>query len=96
MPKAMWSGQLLANATDDQVQVVEGNVYFPMEAVDQNYLQPTSKTTTCPWKGLANYYDVIVEGKVNGDAAWTYRTPSDAAKQIAGHVAFWKGVEVIK
>jgi uncharacterized protein (DUF427 family) len=70
------------------VQILEGNVYFPMQAVHQQHLRPSSKTTTCAWKGAANYYDVVVDGQVNQEAAWTYKTPLPAAKQIAEHIAF--------
>lgn len=94
MPKAIWNGRVIAEAADDAVEVVEGNVYFPMQAVPPEFLQTSDKTSSCPWKGIANYYDVVVDGKVSPDAAWIYRTPSDAAKQIAGHVAFWRGVSV--
>ncbi|MBK4738424.1 DUF427 domain-containing protein [Noviherbaspirillum pedocola] len=94
MPKAIWNGSVIAEAPDDAVEIVEGNVYFPMHAVREDLLQPSDNTSSCYWKGRANYYHVVVDGKVNQDAAWTYRTPSDAAQRIAGHVAFWHGVEV--
>lgn len=94
MPKAIWNDRIIAEATDDAIEIVEGNVYFPMQAVRQDLLQASDKTSICPWKGKANYYHVVVDGKVNQDAAWTYREPSDAAKQIAGRVAFWHGVNV--
>lgn len=94
MPKAIWNGAVIAEAPDDAVQRVEGNVYFPMHAVRQEYLQSSEKITHCHWKGSASYYEVVVNGKTNVDAAWTYRQPLDAAKQIAEHIAFWRGVEV--
>lgn len=94
MPKAIWNGSIIAEAADDAVEIVEGNVYFPMQAVHKDFLQTSDKTTRCPWKGIANYFHVVIDGKVNHDAAWTYRAPSSAAKQIAGHVAFRRGVEV--
>jgi uncharacterized protein (DUF427 family) len=94
MPTARWNGAVIAEAPDDAVEIVEGNVYFPMQAVHPQYLRASSKTTTCHWKGLANYFDVIVDGEVNQDAAWTYREPAAAAKQIAGFIAFWRGVQV--
>lgn len=94
MPTASWNGAVIAEATDDQVQIVENNVYFPMSAVKQEYLQPSATESKCPWKGTANYFSLLVDGETNRDAVWTYRTPFDAAKQIAGHVAFWKGVTV--
>ena len=96
MPRAIWNGKVIADAPADTVEIVEGNVYFPMRAVRQEYLSPSEKITQCHWKGSANYYDVVVEGKVNRDAAWTYRQPFDAAKQIADHIAFWRGVEIEK
>jgi uncharacterized protein (DUF427 family) len=74
--------------------VVEGNQYFPPGAVKREHLRPSEKHTTCPWKGVASYYDVVVDGQVNEDAAWYYPEPKDAAKQIKDHVAFWRGVTV--
>jgi uncharacterized protein (DUF427 family) len=94
MPKAIWNDKVIADARADDVRVVEGNVYFPHEAVKQEYLQPSSKTTQCPWKGTANYFNVVVDGKRNEDAAWTYRTPKEAAQEVAGRVSFWRGVTV--
>ncbi|MHB1134427.1 MAG: DUF427 domain-containing protein [Chloroflexota bacterium] len=92
MAKATWNGAVLAEA-DDTV-VVEGNHYFRPEAVNQEYLQPSDNHTTCPWKGVASYYHVVVDGQVNKDAAWFYPTTKDAAKHIAGRIAFWRGVKV--
>ena len=94
MPTASWNGAVIAQATDAQVQVVENNVYFPLTAVTQAYLRPSNHTSICPWKGTASYYDLVVDGAVNANAAWYYPQPKDAAKQIAGHVAFWRGVSV--
>ncbi len=94
MPTARWNGAVIAQATDDQVQIVENNVYFPLSAVTQAYLRPSSHTSICPWKGTASYYDLVVDGQTNANAAWYYPQPKDAAKQIAGHVAFWRGVSV--
>ena len=94
MPTASWNGAVIAQATDAQVQVVENNVYFPLSAVKQDYLRPSSYTSICPWKGTASYYDLVVDGQTNANAAWYYPEPKDAAKQIAGHVAFWRGVSV--
>ncbi len=94
MPTASWNGAVIAQATDEQVELVENNVYFPPSAVKQEYLRPSSHTTICPWKGTASYYDVVVDGQTNANAAWYYPQPKDAAKQIAGHVAFWRGVSV--
>ena len=94
MPKATWNGALLAQADDDEVELVEGNVYFPPDKVDRTYLRDSQTRTLCPWKGTASYYDVVVEGKSNKDAAWVYPVTTPAAENIAGYVAFWKGVEV--
>jgi uncharacterized protein (DUF427 family) len=92
MPKAVWNGTTLAETTEGQV--VEGNYYFPPQSVKQQYVKPSMTHTTCPWKGEASYYDIVVDGKVNKDAAWYYPAPKEAAKQITGYVAFWKGVQV--
>lgn len=92
MAKATWNGATLAES--DQCIVVEGNQYFPPTAVKSEYLQPSSTHTTCPWKGEASYYSVVVDGQVNNDAAWYYPTPKEAAQQIKDYVAFWHGVSV--
>ncbi len=92
MAKATWNGTVLAES--EKYEVVEGNVYFPPEAVRVERLRASSTHTTCPWKGVASYYDVVVDGQVNKDAAWYYPEPKDAARNIRGHVAFWKGVQV--
>jgi uncharacterized protein (DUF427 family) len=92
MPKATWNGAVLAES--DRCQVVEGNQYFPPEDVNMDYFQVSQTHTTCGWKGLASYYSVVVDGQVNADAAWYYPEPKDAAKNIAGYIAFWKGVKV--
>mgnify|MGYP001796611086 CR=1 FL=1 len=81
-------------AESDDVEVVDGYTYFPADSVDHRYLRASSHHTTCPWKGTASYYSVTVDGQTNPDAAWYYPTPKDAASEIAGHVAFWKGVTV--
>jgi len=94
MPTASWNGTVIAEATDDRVEIVERNVYFPIDAVRREYLRPSETHTVCGWKGTASYYDVVVDGQVNTDAAWYYPEPKDAAKQITGRVAFWKGVTV--
>lgn len=91
--KAIWKGQVLAES-DDTV-VVEGNHYFPAAALHREHLRESATHTTCPWKGSASYYDVVVGAEVNRDAAWYYPEPKPAAANIAGRVAFWKGVEVI-
>ena len=90
--KAIWNGAVLADS--DRTVVVEGNHYFPSASTNRQYFRASETHTTCHWKGEASYYDVVVDGKVNHDAAWYYPEPSDAAKQIKDHVAFWKGVQV--
>lgn len=90
--KATWNGHVIA--ASEATVVVEGNHYFPLEAVDPAVLRPSDTTTTCPWKGQASYFSIEVGGRVNRDAAWTYRAPKAAAAEIAGFVAFWRGVEV--
>ncbi len=92
MAKAIWEGVVVAES--DACVIVEGNHYFPLAAIQKAYFQPSKTTTVCPWKGVANYYDIEVNGKRNPDAAWYYPEPSAAAKQIKDHVAFWKGVRV--
>jgi len=94
MPKAIWNGKTLAEAQPAEVQRVEGNVYFPPAKVERAFLRESDTQTVCPWKGTASYYDVVVDGKVNKDAAWVYPETKDAAKHIRGHIAFWKGVTV--
>lgn len=94
MPTATWNGTVIAEAPASAVEIVEGNVYFPLGAVHAAYLQPSNLHTTCPWKGTASYYSVAVNGEVNRDAAWFYPEPKDAAKQITGRIAFWRGVQV--
>ena len=90
--KATWNGVTIAESSD--TVVVEGNHYFPPDAVKREFLTPSDHQTRCPWKGLASYYNVAVNGDVNANAAWYYPEPSEAAKQIKDHVAFWKGVVV--
>ena len=92
MPKATWNGVVLAES--DKCEVVEGNQYFPPDAVKREYFKESSTHTTCPWKGEASYYTIEVNGKENKDAAWYYPTPKDAAKQIKDYIAFWHGVQV--
>jgi len=94
MAKAIWEGAVLAEST--RCVEVEGNQYFPPEAIKTEYLKPSATHSVCPWKGTASYYDVEVGGKRNHDAAWFYSEPKPAAKQIKDHVAFWKGVKVEK
>jgi uncharacterized protein (DUF427 family) len=90
--KATWNNAVLAES-DDTV-VVEGNHYFPAESIQREHFRDSATHTTCPWKGVASYYDVVVNGETNKDAAWYYPTPKEAAKNIEGRVAFWKGVKV--
>jgi uncharacterized protein (DUF427 family) len=94
MTKATWNGAVLAES--NQCEVVEGNQYFPPDDLNPEYFKPSSTHTTCPWKGVASYYTIEVDGKTNPDAAWYYDEPKEAAKQIKGYVAFWKGVKVEK
>lgn len=92
MVSAIWNGRTIAQS-DDTV-VVEGNHYFPAEALDRALVKPSATTSVCGWKGTANYYSLVVDGKENKDAVWYYADPKSAASQIKGRVAFWKGVEV--
>jgi uncharacterized protein (DUF427 family) len=92
MPKAIWNGAFIAES--DQTVVVEGNHYFPPHSVNQEYLRPSATHTICGWKGEASYFDVVVDGQTNRDAAWSYPAPLPAAAHIAGHIAFWKGIKV--
>ncbi len=92
MIKAVWNNVEIA-ASDDTV-IVEGNHYFPIAEVDQDYLQPSDMTTHCPWKGDASYYHLSVTGKRNENAAWYYPEPKAAAENIRGRIAFWRGVDV--
>lgn len=94
MAKAIWKGATLAES--DRYEVVEGNVYFPPEALNQAYFQPSDTHTVCGWKGTASYYHVVVNGEVNRDAAWYYPDPKPAAANIKGYVAFWRGVQVTR
>lgn len=90
--RAVWNGTILAES-DDTV-VVEGNHYFPADSIRREHFQSSDTHTTCPWKGEASYYDVLVDGEVNKDAAWYYPETKDAAAGIKGRIAFWKGVRV--
>ena len=92
MPKATWNDVVLAES--DRCEVVDGNQYFPADSLNMEYFKPSSTHTTCGWKGVASYYNVEVNGENNQDAAWYYPEPKDAAKQIKGHIAFWRGVKV--
>lgn len=92
MPRAIWNGAVLAES--DRCEIVEGNCYFPPQAIKREYFKTSGTHTTCPWKGQASYYDIEVNGQVNKDAAWYYPSPKEAAKHIAGYIAFWKWVKV--
>lgn len=92
MPRAIWKSAVLAES--DRCVVVEGNQYFPADSIKAEYFKPSDTHTTCPWKGVASYYDIEVNGDVNKDSAWYYPNPKDAAKNIENHVAFWRGVTV--
>ena len=94
MAQAHWNDRLIAST--DTFEEVEGNVYFPPDAVDRTFLRPSSQTTVCPWKGTAHYYDVVVGDRVNPGAAWYYPDPKPAARQIKDHIAFWKGITVTR
>ena len=91
--RAIWKDTVLAES-DDTV-VVEGNHYFPADALRREYFRATDHHSVCPWKGTASYYDVVVDGDVNAHAAWYYPAPKEAASGIKGRVAFWRGVEVV-
>ena len=92
--KAIWENVILAES--NATIVVEGNHYFPPDSINKHYFKDSKTQTTCPWKGLASYYQIVVDGKVNQDAAWYYPDPKPAAGNIKNYVAFWKGVEVLK
>ncbi len=92
MARATWDGTILAES--DEGVVVENNYYFPATSLNQQYFEENDATSGCPWKGTAHYYDVVVDGKRNPDAAWYYPDPKPAAEEIRGKVAFWRGVVV--
>jgi len=92
MPKAIWNDHVIADS--DATIVVEGNHYFPPDAVKSELLRPSATTTICGWKGTASYHSIEVAGETNKDAAWYYAEPKPAAENIAGYIAFWKGVKV--
>jgi uncharacterized protein (DUF427 family) len=89
---AIWNGQIIA--ASDNCVAFDNNTYFPPEALNKQFFAPSGHTSVCPWKGTANYMDVVVEGKTNANAMWVYNDPKSAASPIKGYVAFWKGVEV--
>ena len=90
--KASWNNQVLAESND--TVVVEGNHYFPADSINKTYFEPSPSHTTCPWKGEASYYNLVVDGQTNKDAAWYYPQPKDAAAEIKNRIAFWRGVKV--
>ncbi len=92
MPKATWNNIVLAES--EQTEIVEGNHYFPPESLNREHFRECDAQTVCPWKGTASYYDVVADGQVNEQAAWYYPEPKEAAANIKGYVAFWKGVLV--
>jgi uncharacterized protein (DUF427 family) len=92
MAKASWGGKIIAESS--AIVVVEGNQYFPPEAVNKEALKPSNHTSVCPWKGTAHYYHVEVDGMRNDNAAWYYPEPKPAAAEIKNRIAFWKGVRV--
>lgn len=89
---ATWNGTVVAES--DDIVTVEGNAYFPADALGAEFVRPSETRTICPWKGEAHYYDLVVDGEVNAGAVWFYPAPKPAAAEIAGRVAFWRGVEV--
>ena len=93
MAKAIWNDVIIAES--DETVIVEGNHYFPVSDVNMEYIKDSNSHTRCPWKGMASYYTIAVDGKENRDAAWYYPTPSDAASMIKDRIAFWRGVKVI-
>lgn len=90
--RATWNDTVIAES--DQTILIEGNHYFPADSVNAALVAKSDQTSVCPWKGTASYYDVVVDGQTNAGAAWYYPAPKDAAKEITGYVAFWKGVSV--
>jgi uncharacterized protein (DUF427 family) len=92
MVKAVWNGATVAESNN--TVVIEGNHYFPKDSVAADLLKPSATQTTCPWKGGAHYYSVVVDGAENTDAAWYYPQPKSAAAEIKDRIAFWKGVKV--
>ena len=92
MAKAIWNGEIIAES-DDTI-VVESNHYFPPDSLSKEHFRASDHQTVCGWKGTASYFDIVVDGKTNPQAAWFYKEPKEAVESIRDHVAFWKGVEV--
>ena len=90
--KALWKGEVIAES--DETIEIEGNQYFPPESIKKEFYTDSSRTSICPWKGKASYFNVVVSGEENKDAAWTYPEPKEAAAEIKDYVAFWKGIEI--
>lgn len=91
--KAIWNGKVIADS--DKIINLEGNKYFPLKSVKMEYLTNSETQTVCHWKGTASYYNVVVDGETNKDAAWYYPEPSAMANKIRGYLAFWNGVEIV-
>lgn len=91
--RAIWNGKVIAESND--TVVVEGNHYFPADSIKKDFFEASATTTVCGWKGVASYYTLTVDGQRNTDACWYYAEPKDAAKQIKGRVAFWRGVQIV-
>lgn len=91
--KAIWNGATIAES--DDIVTVEGNAYFPAASLRRDLVQDSAHTSVCPWKGTAHYFTLLVDGRANANAVWYYPAPKPAAAQIAGRVAFWKGVQVV-
>ena len=91
--KAIWKNEIIAES--DETIVIEGNHYFPPDSVNREFMVESSTVTTCPWKGDASYYDIVIDDEVNKDAAWYYPEPKEEAAEIKDHVAFWKGVRIV-
>jgi uncharacterized protein (DUF427 family) len=93
MPKAIWNDTVVAQT--ERFETVEGNTYFPPDSLDMRYFRSSDHHTTCGWKGVASYYDVVVGDRINKDGAWFYPSPKPAASNITGYVAFWRGVQIV-
>ena len=92
MTKAIWNGTIIAES--EHTERVEGNHYFPANTIKKEYFRPSKTTSVCAWKGVASYYDIVVDDQINSGAAWYYATPKEAAANIKDHVAFWRGVSI--
>jgi len=94
LAKATWNNTVIAEVPTENCEVVEGNLYFPVDSIKQEYFKTSSTHTNCPWKGTASYFNLEVGGQTNKDAAWFYPEPKEAAKSIKDYVAFWRGVKI--